>query len=519
MKKVFILALLVCGLILAFHVVMTVVTERSESARWSYTEEGQAGLKALINRRIDPFEYGGEPVNSALILNFRGDEDPLTTDAVASWVFFDFAGRGQAVKTGWVGPQMGLLVYEIDGDRKLFSNQAFDGDPRAATGFAALAALDENGDGLVDARDSGWANIRVWLDKKPDGRIGRNELYHPRELKIAALEVSPKPENRLLKSGNFLHSRGAFIYANGRRGGLDEVFFQKQAGYIRFGDEMPVSSEVAALAPDLKGRGRLRAFREAMTQSPELQAVFRRYQNAPTRQRQLALIDELLLAWARAGEAVPTLHERLGDRYDLTGNCLENLNPDHLRRLEVIEAWTGRDFYRLPHELYPGQRLLPGVETTEDGGRELKIACPNDRWQLVIKNYDRLSRYIYEGLLRNTRLKRFYDLADLDASASLIENTDFSRVLALFEDEYALDPETALTDLMEFRLDIARDSNIAKAGRLLDDYIKAKVEQGRLTPDQEALYLRFPASHKAAPRPAVSPGPEADGGSEEGLGH
>lgn len=515
MKKVFISLLLVCSVLLVFHIVLTVVTERSEGARWSLSEEGQAGIKALINRRVDPFEYGGDPANSALILNFRGDKSPLTTDAVTSWVFFDFEGQGQAVKTGWVGPRMGLLVYAVDGDWKLFGNRTLDGPPQLTTGFAALAELDDNGDGLVDPRDPGWSKLRVWLDKKPDGRVGQNELYRLEELKIAALEVNPRPENRILRSGNYLHSCGSFIYTNGRRGDLDEVFFQQQASHRQFRDKLAISPEVAALAPDFRGRGRMRALREAMMNSPELEAVFRLYQRAATRQEQLALVDELLLAWARAGETVPNLDERLGDRYDLTANCLENLNPDHLRRLEVIEAWTGRKLYRLPHELYPGQELMPGVETVDDGGRELKITCPNDRWQLIINNYDRLSRYVYESLLKHTRLKRFYDLVNLDASAAIIDNTDFSRVLARFEDEYALDAEKALTDLMEFRLDLARGRSTAKTGQLLDNYIKAKIEQGRLTPDQEYLYGLFPDSVKSTSQP-INSKPQAAKDSEGG---
>jgi|GEM_PF-2808962 len=509
MKRIFNLLLVTCGLVLAIHLVMTLVTEYISNSRWAQTKEGRIGVKTMANRMVEPFEHGGDPANSALVLNFRGDEDPLTIDAVDSWIYFNFEGRDQAAQTGWVGPGIGLLVIDPDdrgqvtSGRQLVGNRTLEGDPRQLTGFAALATLDGNGDGLIDRRDVGWSRLRVWLDRKPDGQVGPNELYTLEQLNIEALELKARPENRPLLSSNYLHTRGSFIQGNGRRGSLDEVFFQRRANLRRYSDGLTVSPEIAAAVPDLKGSGRMRNLREALMQSPKLGAVYQRYQGAVTRQEQLALMDELLEAWAEAGGPAPTMAERLGDRYDLTDNCLEAMNPDRLRRLKVLEAWSDQPFYLLPHELYPGQELRPGVEATEDGGRSLAITCPDVPWQQLVGRYNSLSNRTYEQLLKSTRLKRFYDRLEPK------KKDGPPLVLALFDDEFALDPDQALTDLLEFRLNLAQDKADAELGPALDAYIKARVKQAYFTEDQIGLYGRLPASA----RPEMS---SAESDSESG---
>lgn len=487
MKRIFDLLLVFCGLILAMHLSLTVYTEVDNKSRLSMTEEGRTDIRRIINRMGDPLLYGGNPVNSALVLDFRSNEEPATIDAVESWIYFDFDGRGQAVKTSWIGPGAGFLVFDPDNQGlvtdglQLFGNRTLDGDPRTLTGFAALAKLDDNGDGLIDQRDAGWAKLRVWLDKKPDGLVGLNELYSLDQLKIVALELKPQAEDKALWNKNYLHSRSSFIYANGRRGHLDEIFFQNLSYARKYKDGPTVSPEIAALAPDIRGSGIMRDFRVALMQSPELLNLYRRYQNAERRE-QLDLMDDILKAWSEAGGIEPGLTERLGDRYDVADECLEGMEQDRRDRLQVIEAWSGRHFYRLPHELYPGQELLPGVEEQAGG---LKITCPNDRWQSVFKNYDKLSANVYEQLLRGTRLKPYFDQLEMSKKAG------FSPVLALFDDGFALDPDKAMTDLLEFRINLAWDKGDVEDTQALDNYINDKMEQVDLSSDQSHLYDRF----------------------------
>ena len=66
---------------------------------------------------------------------------------------------------------------------------------KAANGFAALAELDKNGDGVLDANDAAFAALRVWRDANSDGKVGEGELLTLDELGIQSLGTNYKTQN------------------------------------------------------------------------------------------------------------------------------------------------------------------------------------------------------------------------------------------------------------------------------------------------------------------------------------
>ena len=78
-------------------------------------------------------------------------------------------------------------------------------------------------------------------------------------------------------------------------------------------DAIPVSEEVAAL-PDLQGSGLVRDLQQAAELSPVLQYLLTQYSQASTRQEQMAIIDQLLYAWADTSGMAATM-ESLPDEY------------------------------------------------------------------------------------------------------------------------------------------------------------------------------------------------------------
>ena len=113
--------------------------------------------------------------------------DPLALDldgngirTVAAYQFsgslFDHDGDGIRTASGWVGKEDGLLVYDRNGDGIINNGSELFGDATrlknggtAAHGFAALADLDDNGDGKIDAADQAFPSLRVWRDLNQDG--------------------------------------------------------------------------------------------------------------------------------------------------------------------------------------------------------------------------------------------------------------------------------------------------------------------------------------------------------------
>jgi hypothetical protein len=110
--------------------------------------------------------FDGQPVD----FTPAGDEPfafvpgvPAASDwpsAVTPWIALDLDGDG-AITSG----------AELFGSSTVFATGA-----RAPNGFAALAALDANGDGTLDARDPMFSRLVLWSDRNGDHRSTPDEI-------------------------------------------------------------------------------------------------------------------------------------------------------------------------------------------------------------------------------------------------------------------------------------------------------------------------------------------------------
>ncbi|MFN3716744.1 MAG: hypothetical protein ACK4R8_08485, partial [Thiobacillus sp.] len=105
------------------------------------------------------------------------DGDGLETVGLASNVYFDHDGDGVLTKTGWAGKDDALLVWDRNANGTIDTGAELFGDftplpngTLAPNGFAALAALDSNGDGILDASDPAFAELKLWRDVSQDGQ-------------------------------------------------------------------------------------------------------------------------------------------------------------------------------------------------------------------------------------------------------------------------------------------------------------------------------------------------------------
>jgi hypothetical protein len=134
------------------------------------------------------------PVGSPIILDLN--DDGILTQSITQGVHFDLFGSGSKIATGWVARQDGLLALDrnhdgtINDGSELFGSatRLADGST-AANGYAALAELDTNHDGIISAADSGFGDLRVWVDANADGVSQAAELRSLADLHIASLNV------------------------------------------------------------------------------------------------------------------------------------------------------------------------------------------------------------------------------------------------------------------------------------------------------------------------------------------
>ncbi|QQS10753.1 MAG: hypothetical protein IPK81_14020 [Rhodospirillales bacterium] len=110
-------------------------------------------------------------------------------------VRFDIDGDGFLEASSWIGAEDGFLALDrndngdIDDVSELFSWGYATRRPGMEDGPRALASLDSNGDGLVDARDLDWDRLRVWVDTDQDGATDFGELQALWRFSIKAIDI------------------------------------------------------------------------------------------------------------------------------------------------------------------------------------------------------------------------------------------------------------------------------------------------------------------------------------------
>jgi hypothetical protein len=165
--------------------------------------------------------------HSPLVLDTDGTGIEATT--VAGGVAFDLLASGRAVQTAW--PARGaLLVLDRDGDGRITSGrELFGNGDGAADGFAALAAFDSNGDGVIDARDPVFAQLALWRDANHDGVSAPGELSRLAASGIRAIPLDHAVSDGRDAHGNPLHELGRFVRADGTSGEMVDVWFRYHA--------------------------------------------------------------------------------------------------------------------------------------------------------------------------------------------------------------------------------------------------------------------------------------------------
>ncbi len=131
-----------------------------------------------------------------LVLDLDGDGVELTT--ARGGRRFDIDGDGRDEQTAFVTGGDAFLALDRDGDGRITSGNELFGDNRgAADGFADLRRLDGNADGVIDARDERFGDLRLYdgartrtLAEGGVDAIGLDATYAHRERADGNAEVA-----------------------------------------------------------------------------------------------------------------------------------------------------------------------------------------------------------------------------------------------------------------------------------------------------------------------------------------
>ncbi len=164
-----------------------------------------------------------------IVLDMTGDG--LALRALSDGVHFDVTGDGVADQTGWIGSGNALLVRDenrngqIDDARELVSEQ-FGGGFNSS--LEALASLDRNHDGRLDATDETFATLKVWQDANADGVSQPDELRGLAEAGIRSIATGSTPSDDML-AGNRILGTTSMTMADGSTHMVAGVAFDVKA--------------------------------------------------------------------------------------------------------------------------------------------------------------------------------------------------------------------------------------------------------------------------------------------------
>ena len=168
-------------------------TMSSGSRVFSFTETDMAGnLSSAATSTV--------ATATPLLLDLSGNG--IHTVAANHGVLFDVANNGQLSNTGWASSTTGILVRDINNDGVINNGSELFGSgtllangSHAANGFDALAQFDANHDGVINAQDAIFSQLKVWVDANGDGVSQASELRSMQDLSIASFNLSATANN------------------------------------------------------------------------------------------------------------------------------------------------------------------------------------------------------------------------------------------------------------------------------------------------------------------------------------
>ncbi|TBU81893.1 hypothetical protein DNK44_26080, partial [Pseudomonas dryadis] len=491
------------------------VTGESFESLFNYLDP--LGINSDVNTNFDLALKTASPI----VLDLDGDG--IETFGANGQVLFDHDGDGHKDGSGWVKSDDGLLVLDrngngtIDSGLELFGENTLLADgSKAADGFAAMQAVDENADGRLDASDAVWADLRVWRDLNGDGISQGDELFTLEELGIKSIGTGSDGKRQNLGNNNHIDGFGTFEWDESRGGGTGvsgDVYFEDNPFYREFGDAIEIPAELADIA-NMQGSGAVRDLREAAATSDSLREALATYSQAGSRTEQQALLGGLIHAWAGSAnfrmfdERVEDLGK--GKAYDVefayswdiktritdlvggssgsgsngdtttgipmdsgtdsTPSATQLKNKELLEMVRVLEVFNNQNFFEFQSTTQNERTGIvlatykAGAQSRSGGGgiilggtvylTEEDFSFGPQQEANIRKAYQVLLDSVYDGLLLQTRLKPYMDAVSISLGQTGV-SLDFSAALDIFADVHASDPVKAIVDMSEFAASVA----------------------------------------------------------------
>jgi len=206
---------------------------------------GAAGTKMVGSVAPDGPFTGSAPTCgdiAAVQRDYRRDESPVLIDLDGGGIRLSSSAGGVCFRFGVNVPRVAWPVTSsnaflaldrngngrIDDASELFGNWTYLGSGvLAENGYQALAELDADGSGWIDAADPAFDRLVLWQDADRDGKSTSAELSSLEDHGISALSVNYKESRRQDQWGNVFRFRAPVAPARSFRYSYD-VFLQSE---------------------------------------------------------------------------------------------------------------------------------------------------------------------------------------------------------------------------------------------------------------------------------------------------
>ena len=315
----------------------------------------------------------------------------------------------------------------IDDGSELFGNQTILSNGRQAVdGYQALAELDDNKDGIIDASDTFWSKLLVWVDNG-DGVTQNDELKTLDELGIVSLSLNKDTS----VGDSHIKNIGTFTWSDGNTGEMNDYLFTTNTLNTYNKRKVEVSEEISKELY-LPASGMLEDSWQVMMKSEDdtLKSLLKSYVEA-TEEDKSGILNQILFTMAGDSEKNTSPKKRIDSR-----------------KLNLIEKFYGSSFDKKSLNLY-NSAMLENL-------------------------YGNIKRY-YEGWISAQTtvadyLSKIESVFDDETSELSI---DFTQVKSALDEQIAVDFESGKKLLAEFAnaMHAVGLSNIYEFNEMCQEYI------------------------------------------------
>ncbi|MBB4168776.1 proprotein convertase P-domain-containing protein, partial [Rhizobium sp. BK538] len=172
-----------------------------------------------------------KPNGDPIILDL--DHNGVALTSLDNGVQFDINVDGHKDQIAWTAGSDGILALDVDGNGKIDNgSEIFSPHFAGGTyvdGLAALATLDSNHDGKIDAADATFSKLTVWQDLNHNGITDSGELSRLADHSISSISLDATASNSEI-NGQSILADGSYTLTDGSAGHFVEVAFDTTLG-------------------------------------------------------------------------------------------------------------------------------------------------------------------------------------------------------------------------------------------------------------------------------------------------